>query len=290
MTPMLARTLAGLAAARATLPAPVTLVPTMGALHHGHRTLLRTAHEHSGHTGSLVVSVFVNALQFGSGEDLDRYPRTLERDVAICAEEGVAVVFAPDATQMYPGGAQQITVNPGPVGRLLEGASRPGFFDGVLTVVLKLFNLVRPDVAVFGQKDAQQLFLVRQMVADLNLPVDVVAAPTARDLDGLATSSRNGYLSQAGRVSALALSRALRAGAEAADGGPAAVLAAARPILAEAAVADPPLVADYVNLADPRTFAEVGAGYSGEALLLVAAKVGDTRLIDNMPLTLGGGI
>lgn len=289
MTPMLARTLAGLAAARCTLPAPVTLVPTMGALHHGHRALLRMARDYSGQTGSLLVSVFVNPLQFGPGEDLDRYPRTLERDVAICAEEGVGVVFAPDAGQMYPEGAQQVTVDPGPVGRLLEGAARPGFFDGVLTVVLKLFNLVGPDAAVFGQKDAQQLFLVRKMAADLNLPVKIIAAPTVREPDGLATSSRNGYLSQADRVTALALPRALRAGAEAADGGPVAVLAAAQAVLAEAAVADPPLVTDYLALADPRTFAEVGAGYSGDALLLVAARVGGTRLIDNMAMTTGGG-
>jgi pantoate--beta-alanine ligase len=289
MTPMVARTRAGLAAARATLSAPVTLVPTMGALHDGHRSLLRTARDYSGNAGSLVVSVFVNPLQFGPGEDLDRYPRTLERDVRICAEEGVSVVFAPDAAQMYPDREQQVTVDPGPAGRVLEGASRPGFFDGVLTVVLKLFNLVRPDAAAFGQKDAQQLFLVRKMAADLNLPVEVVAVPTARDPDGLATSSRNGYLSRADRVTALALSRALGAGAAASDGGPTAALAAARAILAEAAAADPPLVTDYLALADPLTFAEVGAGYSGDALLLVAAKVGGTRLIDNMALSIGGG-
>lgn len=289
MTPMLARTLAGLAAARATLPPPVTLVPTLGALHYGHRVLLRRARDVSGPSGSLVASVFVNPLQFGAGEDLNRYPRTLERDVAICAEEGVAVVFAPDAAQMYPAGAQQVTVDPGPVGRVLEGASRPGFFDGVLTVVLKLFNLVRPDAAVFGQKDAQQLFLVRKMVADLNVPVEVVTAPTVREPDDLAASSRNGYLSAADRATALALPRALRAGAAASPGGTAAAVAAARAVLDSAAAADPPLIIDYLTLADPATFAPVSADHAGDALLLVAAKVGGTRLIDNMALTIGGG-
>jgi pantoate--beta-alanine ligase len=289
MTPMLARTLAGLAAVRATLPAPVTIVPTMGALHDGHRALLRKARDNSGHNGSLLVSVFVNPLQFGVGEDLDRYPRVLERDVAICAEEGVAVVFAPEPAQIYPGGAQQVTVDPGPVGRVLEGASRAGFFDGVLTVVLKLFNLVSPDAAVFGQKDAQQLFLVRKMVADLNLPVEIISAPTAREPDDLATSSRNGYLSAADRATALALPRALRAGAAAAHGGVTAAVAAARAVLGSAAAADPPLVTDYLAVADPATFALVGEDYAGDALLLVAAKVAGTRLIDNMALTIGGG-
>jgi len=289
MIPMLARTQMGLAAARSTLLSPVALVPTMGAMHDGHRTLLRRARDFSGRNGSLVVSVFVNPLQFGVGEDLDRYPRALERDVAICAQEGADVVFAPNAAQMYPGGAQQITVDPGQAGRVLEGASRPGFFDGVLTVVLKLFNLIRPDAAVFGQKDAQQLFLVRQMVADLNLPVGILDVPTVREPDGLATSSRNGYLSAADRVTALALSRALRAGASAAErGGPAAALAAAHAVLDAAATEEPPLVTDYLAVVDPVTFAEVGDDYSGDAWLLVAAWVAGTRLIDNMALTIGG--
>jgi pantoate--beta-alanine ligase len=287
MIPMLARTRTGVAVARRALPSPVVLVPTMGALHDGHRALLAKAREFAGSNGSLVVSVFVNPLQFGAGEDLARYPRTLERDLAVCAEEGVALVFAPAAEQMYPAGSQAITVDPGPVGRVLEGASRPGFFEGVLTVVLKLFNLVRPDAAVFGQKDAQQLFLVRQMVADLNLGVEIVAAPTVREPDGLATSSRNGYLTAADRGTALALSRALRAAATV-DGGHTTILAAARACLELAAVANPPLVVDYLALADPSSFAEVDPGYSGDALLLVAARVGATRLIDNIELTIGG--
>jgi pantoate--beta-alanine ligase len=286
MIPMLARTTLGLAAARATLRPPVVLVPTMGALHEGHRALLRRAREICGSDGSLVVSVFVNPLQFGAGEDLDRYPRDLTADVAVCAEEGAAVVFAPPHEQMYPA-EQMITVSPGPMGEVLEGTFRPGFFDGVLTIVLKLFNLVRPDVAVFGEKDAQQLALVNRMVADVNLRVRIDSVPTVRDLDGLAVSSRNRYLSAAERSTALALSRALRAGAAAASAGPGGVLAAARAELAAAGAADPPLAIDYLALADPATFAEAGPGYEGTALLLVAGTVGKTRLIDNVRLRVG---
>ncbi len=287
MIPMLARTRKGLAAARATLRPPVVLVPTMGALHDGHRALLRRGRQICGHNGSLVVSIFVNPLQFGAGEDLDRYPRALDRDRAVCAEEGVCVVFAPLPGQMYPA-EPMVTVNPGAMGSVLEGAFRPGFFDGVLTVVLKLFNLVMPDVAVFGEKDAQQLALVRRMVADVNLGVEIVPVPIVRDPDGLALSSRNAYLSAAERDTALALSRALRAGQDAAADGPCAVLGAARAELTKAAQADPPLAADYLALADPATFAEVGRDGTGEALLLVAGTVGATRLIDNVTVLLGG--
>jgi pantoate--beta-alanine ligase len=286
--PVLARTKTGLAAARATLTAPVVLVPTMGALHDGHRAPLRRARELSGPNGSLVISIFVNPLQFGPNEDLARYPRALERDIAICAEEGVELVFAPGPAQMYPD-EPMITVNPGAVGRVLEGASRPGFFDGMLTVVLKLFHLVVPDVALFGEKDAQQLALVRRMTDDLNLPVRIESVPTYRDPDGLAASSRNAYLSTAERATALSLSRALRSAAVVAGDGPAGVLAAARAELGAAATADPPLVTDYLALVDPATFTEVGPAHTGQALLLVAGTVGKTRLIDNIALTLRGG-
>jgi pantoate--beta-alanine ligase len=284
--PMLARTRAGLDAARATLRHPVVLVPTMGALHEGHRALLSRGRQIAGHNGSLVVSVFVNPLQFGAGEDLDRYPRALERDMAVCGEEGVDVVFAPGHDQMYPT-EQLITVSPGPMGDVLEGAFRPGFFDGMLTVVLKLFNLVMPDVAVFGEKDAQQLALVRRMAAEVNLRVEIAAVPTVREPDGLAMSSRNAYLSAAERVTALGLSRALRAGQRVVGQGACAVLAAARAELDAAAQADPPLAVDYLALADPLTFEQVTPDHSGQALLLVAASVGKTRLIDNVSLTLG---
>ena len=276
------------AAFRAGLSAgPLVLVPTMGALHRGHRVLLRRAREIAGQHGTVVVSVFVNPLQFGPGEDFGSYPRTLDADLVICAEEGVGAVFAPSPGEMYPS-PPLIRVDPGPVGLLLEGHSRSGFFIGVLTVVLKLFAVVRPDVAVFGQKDAQQLALVRQMATDLDLGIEVAGVPIVRDPDGLAVSSRNTYLSPAERSTALALPRGLAAGAEAAASGPAAVLAAARAVLDKAAAADPPLVLDYLELVDPVTFTGVGDGYQGQALLLVAARSGTTRLIDNAQVELCG--
>ena len=285
--PVVARTRAELAAARAGLAGPVVLVPTMGALHHGHRVLLRRARNLAGPAGSVVVSVFVNPLQFGPGEDYGRYPRGLEADVAVCAEEGTDLVFAPEQAEMYPS-EPRVRVDPGPVGDLLEGAFRPGFFTGVLTVVLKLFGLVRPDVAIFGQKDAQQLALVRRMCYDLDLAVDIEALAIVRDSDGLAVSSRNAYLSPPERSAALALSRALEAGAKAAADGPAAVRAAARSVLDDAAAGDPPVLADYLALVDPATFTEADGSHDGPALLLVAARVGTTRLIDNTPLSLSG--
>jgi pantoate--beta-alanine ligase len=283
MMPIVARTRNGLAAARRTLGSPVVLVPTMGALHEGHRALIRRARELAGPDGSVVVSVFVNPLQFGAGEDLDRYPRTLLADVLIAAEEGADLVFAPPAVQMYPR-PQLVTVDPGPVGRILEGESRPGHFSGVLTVVAKLLQLTRPDAAVFGEKDAQQLALVRRMAQDVDLGVEIVGLPTVRDPDGLAISSRNRFLSPAERQTALLLPAALRAGQEAAHAGPAAVLKAAGEVLAT--TADPPLRLDYLALVDPDTFEEAGEDYAGPARLLVAARVGTTRLIDNTALSL----
>ena len=273
-------------AGRKLLGSPIVLVPTMGALHEGHIALLRRAAALSRPYGSVVVSVFVNPLQFGAGEDLDRYPRDLDADLAICEREGVALVFAPGDAQMYPR-EQLVTVDPGPMGQVLEGASRPGFFTGVLTVVLKLFQLVGPHVAVFGDKDAQQLALIRRMTEDLCLGVEIAGVPTVRDADGLAVSSRNAYLTAAERVTALALSGALRAGRQAAGSGPDAVLAAARQVLDDAAKADPPLVTDYLALVEPDTFTPVKPGFAGDALLLTAARAGKTRLIDNTPLTLG---
>jgi pantoate--beta-alanine ligase len=272
----LVTTRAELAAARAGLSTPVVLVPTMGALHSGHQSLLRRASEIAGPSGSVVVSIFVNPRQFGPGEDLGRYPRTLDADLALCAAEGVALVFAPAVAEIYPA-EPQVTVDPGPLGQVLEGEFRPGFFGGVLTVVLKLFSLVRPDVTVFGQKDAQQLALVRQMSADFNLGVEVVPVPTFRDPDGLAASSRNQYLSAADRQVALALPAALQAGAARAADGPEAVLAAARACLAARS-----LTFDYLVLVDAQTFQPVPASFAGQAVLLVAARVGTTRLIDNV--------
>jgi pantoate--beta-alanine ligase len=204
----------------------------MGALHDGHRALLRRAREIAGAAGTVAVSIFVNPLQFGPNEDLDRYPRTLREDLETCAAEHVDLVFAPGVGEMYPR-RQLVTVDPGAAGEILEGEFRPGFFHGVLTVVLKLFSLVRPDVAVFGQKDAQQLALVRQMVADFALGIEIEGVPTVRAADGLALSSRNKYLSSAERTVATVLRKALAAGEAAAARGSRAVLDAARRVLAE---------------------------------------------------------
>ena len=286
-SPTLLRTKAELADARTSLPAPVVLVPTMGALHAGHLALLRAAGAAAGPGGSVIVSIFVNPLQFRPGEDLDRYPRTLDDDLAMCAQEGVRAVFAPPAAEMYPGGAPQVTVDPGPVGQVFEGEFRPGFFGGVLTVVLKLFHLVRPDVAVFGEKDAQQLALVRRLVSDTDLGLRIEPVPTVRDPDGLATSSRNRYLSPADRELALTLPRALRARQAAAEdgGSAAAVLTAAQEVLD----GEPALAVDYVAVVDPRTFAVAGPGHAGPALIVAAATAGGTRLIDNLALMLTAG-
>ena len=258
----------------------VGFVPTMGALHDGHASLLTRARDEVGDSGAVVASIFVNPLQFGVGEDLDRYPRTLEADLTICADHGVDVVFVPDVSVVYPDGDPEVTINPGPKAEILEGAARPGHFAGVLTVVAKLFGLVGPSVAVFGEKDYQQLVLIRQLVTDLCLPVRIVGATTLREPDGLAMSSRNRYLNESSRASATALSRALRAGARAGEQGAVGVLAAAEAVLAEAGDID----VDYLRL----TSTNLGpAPLSGIARLLVAAQLGQTRLIDNISVELG---
>ena len=277
MSITVAETTADLRRLRAALPGPVVLVPTMGALHDGHRTLVRAARERG---GSVVVSVFVNPTQFGPGEDFDRYPRTWDADLAALAAEGADLVFHPPVAEVYPPGAAGVTVHPGPLGDVLEGAVRPGHFAGVLTVVAKLFGLVRPDVAVFGEKDYQQLTLIRAMARELALGVDVVGVPTVREDDGLALSSRNRYLSAEQRATAVALSAALRAGAAAGPHGADAVLTAARAVLAGA----PGLVPDYLELTGPELGPPPAAG---PARLLVAARAGSTRLIDNLALELG---
>ena len=281
--PVVARTRAELAdALRATRTAGgrVGLVPTMGALHEGHASLMSTARAHLAEGDALVVSIFVNPLQFGPGEDLDRYPRTFDADLEVCAAHGVDVVFAPAVDEVYPGGEPQVTVEPGPVAALLEGASRPGHFRGVLTVVAKLFGLVQPDLAVFGEKDYQQLTLIRRMVADLCLGLEVVGAPTVREPDGLALSSRNRYLDADQHREALVLSQALAAGAEAGPEGGEHVLAAARAVLRRSHVVD----LDYLTLTAP----DLGpVPEHGEGRLLIAARVGTTRLIDNIAVTVG---
>lgn len=257
----------------------VVLVPTMGALHAGHRRLVQRARE-LGET--VVVSIFVNPLQFAPGEDLDRYPRTLEADVA--ALVGLAdVVFAPSVAEMYPDGPSQTRVVPGAVASLYEGASRPGHFDGVLTVVAKLFNTVRPDVAVFGQKDAQQVHLVQRMITDLNMPLRLEIVDIVREDDGLALSSRNRYLDARARRLALTLSRSLAAAASAAGAG----AEGARDAAARVLDAEPDVKLDYLVVVDPATLLEVDADHRGPALVLLAARVGPTRLIDNARISLG---
>lgn len=261
----------------------VGFVPTMGALHEGHASLMRVARDAVG-DGPVVVSIFVNPLQFGPREDLSRYPRTLESDLALCAGEGADVVFAPGVDEVYPGGEPQVTIEPGPLATVLEGASRPGHFRGVLTVVAKLFGLVQPDVAVFGEKDYQQLALIRRMVADLCLPVEVLGAETQREPDGLAMSSRNRYLDPEQRLTATALSRTLRAAQAAARYGEQAALAAARAALRES----PGVDLDYFVITDAGLATlppDPPAGTVGRAL--IAARVGTTRLIDNLPVVLG---
>jgi pantoate--beta-alanine ligase len=248
----------------------------MGALHAGHAALLDAARAEC---ASVVATIFVNPTQFGPAEDLDRYPRTLEADLAMCERGGVDLVWTPDVVDVYPHGLARTAVTAGPLGDELEGAVRPGHFAGVLTVVAKFLNLVRPDRAYFGEKDYQQLTLVRRMALDLELPVAIAGVPTVREPDGLALSSRNVYLSADERAEAVALSRALSAGRAAAADGAAAVLAAARSVLAE----HPAVVVDYLEL---RSAELEPVPPSGAARLLVAARVGRTRLIDNAAVTL----
>jgi pantoate--beta-alanine ligase len=264
-------------AARAALTGPVGFVPTMGALHAGHAALLAGARAEC---RSVVATVFVNPMQFGAGEDLARYPRTLEADLAVCEQAGVDLVWVPEVDDVYQGGPVHVGVDPGPLGAELEGHFRPGHFAGVLTVVAKFFVVVRPDVAYFGEKDFQQLTLIRRMVLDLDLGPRVVGVSTVREADGLALSSRNVYLSPAERTDALALSQALHAGRRAAAAG-------SDPVAAGLAVLDavPAVGVDYLALRSP----DLGAApQHGPARLLVAARVGATRLIDNLPVELGG--
>lgn len=279
-TPVVATDRESLARARDRAQEPVAVVMTMGALHSGHAALFRQARARA---TTVVATIFVNPLQFRPNEDFDRYPRTLDADLDLCANEDVDVVFAPTADAMYPNGPPNTRVNPGPLGEILEGTSRPGFFHGVLTVVLKMINLVRPDVLFFGEKDYQQVALVRQMVRDFDLDVEVVGVSTVREPDGLAVSSRNRYLSASERTTSRALAAALRAGAAAAPAGPEAVEAAARDLLTGV----PGVELDYAVVTAPDLSA---APAVGQGRLLLAAKVGQTRLIDNTAVRLGGRI
>ena len=253
------------ALAKALPDGPISLVPTMGALHSGHLALVRAAKELG---NPVVVSIFVNPLQFAPGEDLEKYPRTLDEDVEKLEAEGVDAVFAPSSETMYPHGPRT-TIQPGPLGAVLEGSTRPTHFAGVLTVVAKLFALTSATDAFFGEKDYQQLALIRQMVEDLHLPVRIHGCPIVRDEDGLALSSRNRYLTTSERTCALAIPRAMATGS----------LEQARALLDD----DPSIDIDYLITTAP-DLSDLPAGYSGPARLLVAAKVGNTRLLDNVAI------
>jgi pantoate--beta-alanine ligase len=257
----------------------VALVPTLGALHAGHLELVRRGAELA---STVVVSIFVNPLQFGPNEDLDKYPRTPDADLEKLGAHGVQFVFMPSVAEMYPQWPISTKVTAGAVGNLYEGRSRPGHFDGVLTVVAKLLNVVQPAVAMFGRKDAQQVFLVSRMIAELNMPVRVEVLDTVREDDGLALSSRNQYLDEKERRAARVLSQALEAAASSADRGVDAVLAAAQSVL----MGEPLVALDYLVVVNPATFLPVDEGYRGKATVLLAAKVGTTRLIDNEPILL----
>jgi pantoate--beta-alanine ligase len=257
----------------------VGFVPTMGAFHDGHASLMRRARDQRDH---VVVSIFVNPLQFGPGEDLSRYPRDEDRDLSIAGQLEVDVVFAPSVEEMYPAGPPEVTVDPGPIGDRLEGAARPGHFRGVATVVAKLVDVVGTSTAYFGEKDAQQLAVIRRMVRDLSLPVQVEGCPTVREPDGLATSSRNTYLSPVQREAAGCLFLALSEAAQMARGGErdAATLVAA---MAREIGATPEARIDYAAVVDDESFEEVST-IAGPARALVAARFGETRLIDNLLL------
>lgn len=263
----------------------IAVVPTMGALHGGHASLMHAAREAVGRTGLVVVTVFVNPTQFGPGEDYDRYPRTMDADLALCQQAGVDLVYAPEVMDVYGTDdltslTDQVMVVPGPLGSELEGASRPGHFAGVLTVVAKLFHLTAPDVACFGEKDYQQLALIARMVRDLRFGIEVLPVVTVREPDGLAMSSRNRYLSPAERATAALIPAALDAVIAAAPQGIDAALAAGRDVLAQ----DPSIDLDYLVI---RSVDLGQAPTSGDARVLIAARVGTARLLDNQPVVIG---
>ncbi len=253
----------------------------MGALHDGHLALARRAKDLA---EVVVVSIFVNPLQFGPNEDYARYPRDLEGDAARLSEVGVDYIFAPGVDEIYPAGRIETRISAGDVGTRFEGASRPGHFDGMLTVVAKLFNIVQPTTVMFGQKDAQQVFLVKRMVRDLDFPLTVEVMETVREPDGLALSSRNRFLDANERRAALALSRALEAAESSADRGIDAVLAASQSVIS----GDDLVELDYLKVVDPKTFLPVDDGYQGRANVIIAARIGNTRLIDNQNIFLAG--
>jgi len=254
----------------------IAFVPTMGALHDGHVSLVELAKQSA---DFVVVSIFVNPLQFAANEDFDKYPRNLQSDAEKLSAVGVDVVFAPTVPDVYPNG-DAITQHAGEVGKVYEGAVRPEHFDGMLTVVARLFDLVQPDFAVFGKKDAQQLFLIQRMVANSDHrwnQLAIIAAPIIREESGLAMSSRNQYLTEKERVVAASIHRAIQL---ASSGTPTQRLAAVEANL------DPAIRLDYVALVNPNSFEPIDESFSGQALLLIAARVGNTRLLDNLSITI----
>jgi pantoate--beta-alanine ligase len=260
----------------------IGFVPTMGYLHEGHLALVDEARRRA---EAVILSIFVNPLQFGPGEDLARYPRDLPRDRALASARGVDALFVPTLAAMYPPGSE-VRLSPGPIAERWEGAARPGHFTGVLTVVAKLFHLVEPDLACFGQKDVQQLTLVRRMVRDLDWPVEIVAVPTVRESDGLALSSRNAYLGAEDRRRAVGLSRALQAAHQAWHGGETRAVALEAKMRQELGT-EPTVSVEYISIADPETLASVDA-VDERTVVAIAARIGGTRLIDNIKL--GEGI
>ena len=275
----IARTVAEFRALRAAQPGPLGLVPTMGYLHEGHQSVIRAARAAN---ATVALSLFVNPTQFGPNEDFTRYPRDEARDLAICEAEGVDLLLMPSVEEMYPAGAST-TVSVGPLSTVLEGAARPGHFDGVATVVTKLFTITEPDRAYFGQKDAQQLMVIRRLTEDLRLPVEIVGCPIIREPDGLALSSRNVYLAPEERTQALALSRGLRAAVAAWDDG-VRDASSLRSRVREEIEAQPLARIDYVSLADQGTLSELEGPVMLPALLSLAVRFGATRLIDNVVL------
>ena len=257
----------------------IAFVPTMGALHQGHLSLIEEARKHA---AFVVVSIFVNPLQFGAGEDFEKYPRAIEEDAAKLEQIGVSVLFTPTVNDLYKGN-MNVSERAGKIGDLYEGAARPDHFDGMLTVVAKLFDAVKPRYAVFGAKDAQQVFLVKQMAAQKFPELEVIVAPTIREANGLAMSSRNRYLTEADHKVAEQISAALRAGTDSVSqgGSPQQALEAARTVMAKA----PEAKLDYIALVEADTFEAVSDGFTGRAILLIAAVVGETRLIDNIEIT-----
>ncbi|HUF53280.1 MAG TPA: pantoate--beta-alanine ligase [Dehalococcoidia bacterium] len=275
------RTVAEMEHCREAAGGSVGLVPTMGYLHEGHLSLVRRARDDN---DLVVVSIFVNPSQFGPGEDLARYPRDEERDLALLREDGVDIVFAPSVEAMYPPGFDDWVEVSGPVSQRLEGEHRPGHFRGVTTVVARLFRIIRPGRAYFGQKDAQQLRVIRRMVAGLGLPIDIIGLPIVREPDGLAMSSRNVYLSPAERAHALVISHALH-GARRAFGEGERDASSLRDQVRRLIASEIGIEIDYVSVADDETLEELSGPITRPALVLVAVRVGPTRLIDNIELS-----